>query len=156
VKTKKILVATDFSATSNAAVALATSLARQQGAQLLIVHVQESPLVYSGVEFDYRPEEPREEMLRQLQEVAPTDVSVPYEHRLIAGVPGPAIVAVAQKENADLIVIATHGRTGISRALMGSVAEEVVRKATCPVLTIKPTATAPSASRPAVACAGSG
>jgi nucleotide-binding universal stress UspA family protein len=62
---------------------------------------------------------------------------VPYEHHLITGDPATAVVQLAEEENVDMIVMGTHGRTGLSRLLMGSVAEAVVRKANCPVLTFK-------------------
>jgi nucleotide-binding universal stress UspA family protein len=78
-----------------------------------------------------------------LSEVVPTDTTVSYEHRLIVGSPATAIVFLAEKENVDMIVMPTHGRTGLSRLLMGSVAEEVVRKAKCPVLTVKSAAKRP-------------
>jgi len=149
----KILYATDFSAMSDVALELATSLAREQGATLLIAHVEESPVSYGGVEFDYRPEEPREETLQMLKEVIPTDISVPFEHRLILGLPAPAILDLAQREHVDLIVLATHGRTGLARVVMGSVAEEVVRKAKCPVLTVKSAAAAVKANRSPAVCA---
>jgi universal stress protein A len=150
---RKILYATDFSPMSDTALELATSLAREQGATLLIVHVEEPPAAYGGVAFDYRPEDPREEVLRMLKEVVPTDISVCFEHRLIVGLPAPAILDLARRENVDLIVLATHGRTGVARVVMGSVAEEVVRKSKCPVLTIKPTAAAVAANRSTAACA---
>jgi nucleotide-binding universal stress UspA family protein len=149
---KKFLYATDFSVTGDAALKVATSLAREQGATLLIVHVEEPPLVYGGVDFDFRPEEPREETLRALQRIVPTDISVPFEHRLVTGLPAPAILELADREQVGLIVLATHGRTGLTRVLMGSVAEEVVRKARCPVLTVKPAAAATVTNR-AAACA---
>jgi nucleotide-binding universal stress UspA family protein len=148
----KVLYGTDFSATSDAALEVATSLARERGATLLIVHVEEPPLVYGGVEFDFRPEEPREGILRALKEIVPSDINVPFEHHLIAGLPGPAIVEFAQQEQVGLIVLATHGRTGLARVLMGSVAEEVVRKARCPVLTVKPAASALVTNRSPAAC----
>ena len=150
---RKILYATDFSTMSDTALELATSLAREQGGTLLIVHVEEPPAAYGGVAFDYRPEDPREEVLRMLKEVVPTDISVPFEHRLIVGLPAPAILDLARRENVDLIVLATHGRTGLARVVMGSVAEEVVRKAKCPVLTIKPAVAAVAANRSTAACA---
>lgn len=137
---RKILYPTDFSAMSLTALEVATALARERDASLMIVHVEEPPLGYAGVEFDYRPEAPRDEMLAMLKEIVPTDISVPFEHRLIAGLPAPAIVEMAERENVDLIVMATHGRTGLTRVLLGSVAEEVVRTAKCPVLTVKPAA----------------
>ena len=136
----KIQYPTDFSAMSLTALEAATSLAREWGATLVIVHVEEPPLDYAGVEFDYRPEAPRDEILAMLKEIVPADISVPFENRLIAGLPAPAIVDMAQRENIGLIVMATHGRTGLRRVLMGSVAEEVVRMAKCPVLTVKPAA----------------
>jgi nucleotide-binding universal stress UspA family protein len=119
----------------------------------LIIHVEEPPLAYADLAFDYRPEAPREKILEALKEVIPMDIRVPFDHRLITGVPGPAIVELAQQEDVGLIVMATHGRTGLTRTLMGSVAEEVVRKAKCPVLTIKPAAHAVAASRSAAICA---
>jgi len=136
----KILYPTDFSPMSLTALDVATSLARERAATLVIAHVEEPPLAYAGLEFDFRPEAPRDEILRVLKEIVPTNISVPFEHRLIAGVPAPAIIDLAQREGIDLIVMATHGRAGLRRVLMGSVAEEVVRKAKCPVLTVKPAA----------------
>jgi nucleotide-binding universal stress UspA family protein len=140
----KILVPTDFSTLGQAALEMATSLARDQGAKLLIVHVEEPPVAYGGGELYYGLEEPnREALQRMLSEVVPTDTTVNYEHRLIVGSPATAIVFLAEKEIVDMIVMPTHGRTGLSRLLMGSVAEEVVRKAKCPVLTVKSAAKRP-------------
>jgi len=137
--TRKILYPTDFSTTGKTALEMATSLARDSGATLVIMHVEEPPMAYGGGEFYYGLEEPnREELRRMLAEVAPTDPNVPCERRLMIGTPATAIVELAQRENADMIFMATHGRTGLGRVLMGSVAEEVVRKAHCPVLTVKP------------------
>ena len=137
--TRKILYPTDFSTTGQTAMEMATSLARDSGATLVIMHVEEPPMAYGGGEFYYGMEEPnREELRRMLAEVGPTDPNVPCERRLMIGTPATAIVELAQSDNVDMIVMATHGRTGLSRVLMGSVAEEVVRKAHCPVLTVKP------------------
>jgi universal stress protein A len=134
----KILFPTDFSTLGQAALETATSLAKQREAKLLIVHVEEPPTAYGGGDFYYGLEEPnRQEIQRMLAEVLPTDPAVGYEHRLMIGSPATAIVHLAEKENVDMIVMPTHGRTGLTRLLMGSVAEEVVRKAKCPVLTIK-------------------
>jgi nucleotide-binding universal stress UspA family protein len=124
---------------------MATSLARDHGAKLLIVHVEEPPIAYGGGELYYGiPEPNRKDLQRMLSEVVPTDAAVPYEHRLLSGDPAGSIVHLADKEGVDMIVMATHGRTGLSRLLMGSVAEEVVRKAKCPVLTVKAPAGAPA------------
>ncbi len=135
---KKIIFPTDFSHCGDAALKMATSLARDTGATLLIVHVEEPPIAYGGGEMYYGvPEPASEDLLRMLQEVVPTDASVVYEHRLITGDPSTAIAKLADEEKADLIVMGTHGRTGFTRLLMGSVAEAVVRRAPCPVLTYK-------------------
>lgn len=135
---KKILFPTDFSHTGDAALQLATTLARESGATLIIAHIEEAPNVYAGGEFYYGiPNPPTEELQRMLGEIKPTDPSVPYEHRLLTGDPAAAIVRLAEDENVDMIIMGTHGRTGIVRVLMGSVAEVVVRRAKCPVVTYK-------------------
>ncbi|MGE0759903.1 MAG: universal stress protein [Pirellulaceae bacterium] len=135
---KKILFPTDFSHTGDAALEMATALARDSGATLIIAHVEESPNVYAGGEFYYGiPNPPTDELRRMLDEVKPTDPSVAYEHRLLTGDPAATIVRLAEEEGVDMIVLGTHGRTGILRMLMGSVAEAIVRRAKCPVLTYK-------------------
>ena len=134
----KILYPTDFSTMGQTALEMATSLARDRGAKLLIAHVEEPPIAYGGGELYYGIEEPdRKDLQRMLSEVVPTDPAVGYEHRLLMGSPAGAIVHMAEQEGVELIVMPTHGRTGLLRLLMGSVAEEVVRKAPCPVLTVK-------------------
>jgi nucleotide-binding universal stress UspA family protein len=144
-KMSKILFPTDFSHTGDEALGLATSLARDSGAMLYIVHVEESPHLYAGGEFYYGiPNPPTDELRRMLAEVKPTDPSVPYEHRLLTGEPAGAVVALAEEEGFDMIVMGTHGRTGIARMLMGSVAEAIVRRAKCPVLTYKHPARKPA------------
>lgn len=136
---KTILVPTDFSPYSEAALKLATILARDSGARLLIVHVSEPRPAYTvagvfaslpaGNEFSASNE--------QLQKVVPTDPQIAFEHRMIIGSPAEEIVKCAAAEQADMIVIGTHGRSGVLRLLLGSVAESVLRHATCPVLSIK-------------------
>lgn len=134
----KVIFPTDFSHTGDEALALATSLARDSNATLLIVHVEESPNVYAGGEFYYGiPNPPSAELRRMLEDVKPTDAGVAFEHRFLTGDPASTIVRLAEEENADMIVMGTHGRTGLARFLMGSVAEAVVRHAKCPVLTYK-------------------
>ena len=135
---KKILFPTDFSHCGDAALEMATSLARDSGATLLIVHVEEPPVAYGGGEMYYGIPDPATEDLKQmLSEVKPADPSVPYEHRLVTGDPSSVIVRLAKEEDVDMIVLGTHGRTGFTRLLMGSVSEAVVRRASCPVLTYK-------------------
>ena len=108
------------------------------GAKLLIVHVEEPPAAYGTGEMYYGIPDPDNPALhKMLTAVVPDDRTVPYEHRMITGDPADEIVALAEEEKADLIVMGTHGRTGLGRLLMGSVAEAVVRCAPCPVFTFK-------------------
>ena len=134
---KTILVPTDFSEFSEAALEYATSLARDTGAELLIVHVQEPPYYYDNAFGGFAVEPNDKAIFNLLEEVKPSDSDVRYSHKLLAGDNATEIVRLAEIENVDMIVMGTHGRKGLSRVLMGSVAEGVVRRATCPVLTIK-------------------
>jgi universal stress protein A len=137
-KADLILFATDFSKHSEAALACASNLAQTSGATLLIVHVhplqpaQGEGMLHAGV----YPQETADLRVR-LQEVTPTLPDVPFEHELLVGDPAAEIVDLATREKADMIVIGTHGRTGLLRLLMGSTAEKVVRRAPCPVVTVK-------------------
>ncbi len=136
--TKKILFPTDYSTASDAGLEMAESLARDTGATLVILHVEEPPAAYGGGELYYGvPEPDNTELLRMLHAVAPSDPAIPFMHKLVNGDPAAEIVRQAEAEGADMIVMGTHGRTGLRRLLMGSVAEAVVRRAACPVLTVK-------------------
>jgi len=104
---------------------------------LLIVHVEKSPQFYDGIPPVDEQLRYRDDLLAYLQEMAVPEGSVPYEHRLLVGDPAGTIVGLAEEEHVDLIVMGTHGRTGLSRVLLGSVAEAVVRRASCPVLMVK-------------------
>ena len=135
---KKILFPTDFSTSSDAALKYATTLAKDMGAKLAIVHVVEPPAAYGAGEMYYgipNPDLPA--LQKMLEAVKPTDPAVPCEHRLVTGEPAREVVELAKAEGVDLIVMGTHGRTGLGRLLMGSVAEAVVRRAPCPVFTFK-------------------
>jgi nucleotide-binding universal stress UspA family protein len=135
---KKILTPTDFSSASEGVMRLATALARDSGGSLLIAHVEQLPIGFGGGEAAMFVEPtPRNELTASLERVVPTDPAVRYEHRLLIGDPAREIVRLAADEGVDLIVMGTHGRGGLTRLLMGSVAEEVVRRAECPVLTVK-------------------
>jgi universal stress protein A len=137
---KTILFATDFSLASDAALANAEALAKSTGAKLLIVHVEEPPLAYGGGELYYGlPEPSSERILKMLEDVRPKDPAVAFTHRLTMGDPASEIVRIAGDEKAEMIVIGTHGRSGVSRLLMGSVAEAIVRKSPCPVLVYRET-----------------
>jgi len=142
--TKKILLATDYSPAGAEALRVATALARDSGSCLMIAHVSESELHPVGELFEEEPKASPKETA-QLEAILPTDSSVVFEHRLLFGEPGslsvvkPAdeLLKLAREEDVDMIVIGTHGRSGLGRMLMGSVAERVVRAATCPVVTVK-------------------
>jgi universal stress protein A len=136
-QTKKILFPTDFSTASDAALDHATAIARDAGAMLTIVHVEEPIDSYGGELYYGIPLPSNPEVRRMLEKVVPAHAAVAYEYRLEPGSPAETIVRIAREEGADLIVMGTHGRTGMSRMLMGSVAEAVVRKAPCPVLTLR-------------------
>jgi nucleotide-binding universal stress UspA family protein len=134
---RKILFPTDFSAASQAAMQYATALARDSGATLLIVHVEDlTPVMEDGL---YLPPAsvPNPEIKKMLEQVLPSDQQVPTEHILMLGTPATDILRLAEEHNVDMIVMGTHGRTGLGRMLMGSVAESIVRRAPCPVLTVK-------------------
>jgi nucleotide-binding universal stress UspA family protein len=142
---RKILFPTDFSHTGDAALELATTLARERGATLLIVHVQEPPAAYGCGEMYYgMPDPVTEDLEKMLERVVPTDADVPFRHMMVTGEPATAITRIAEDEGVELIVMGTHGRTGLMRLLMGSNAEMVVRHAKCPVLTYKQPASVPS------------
>jgi nucleotide-binding universal stress UspA family protein len=144
-----IVFPTDFSTASDAALVHAAALARQSGGRLLIVHVEEPPLAYGGGELYYGlPEPSSERILKMLEDVRPADPAVPFTHRLTMGDPAAEIVRIAGDENAEMIVLGTHGRTGITRLLMGSVAVAIVRRAPCPVLVYRETAERLAARKP--------
>ena len=127
---REIMVATDFSEASNAAVRVAHAYARTFGARLHVFHVT-WPEAYGVTE-----------LLARLAQDLGTSVPV-----VVASHPGDAaaeIVSYAKPRAIDLIVLGTHGRTGVTRALLGSVAERVARMAPCPVLTVPPRGAVPT------------
>jgi universal stress protein A len=135
---EKILVPVDFSVGDDSVVRLALSMARDFDARLIIAHVEEAPLSYAAGEMYYGAPMPETPELRDMLEgVVPASPGVEIELRLVSGDPAAAIVELAENEEADMIVMGTHGRTGLARLVMGSVAEAVVRRAKCPVLTCK-------------------
>jgi nucleotide-binding universal stress UspA family protein len=139
---KTILHPTDFSEHSDYAFRFACSLARDHGARLMVLHVLERPLLtYTGVMTAPPPPPPsaeqRQGVQEQLHRIKPPDPAIAVEHLLEEGDPATAILQVAQERRCELIAMGTHGRTGLGRLLMGSVAEQIVRKAPCPVLTVR-------------------
>jgi nucleotide-binding universal stress UspA family protein len=137
-KAEKILFPTDFSSSSGEVLRYATVLARDTGAELIIAHVHEPATAYGTGDVVVDTGESSDEALAaQLNSVAPTDPQVSHRHRLLYGDPIGQIVRLAEEEDVDMIVMGTHGRTGLTRLVMGSVAEAVVRRAGCPVLIVK-------------------
>lgn len=136
-----ILFPTDFSHASDSALEHAEAIAKQRQARLVILHVEEPPLAYGGGELYYGlPEPSSERIMKMLEEVKPSDAALEFTHKLTMGDPATEIVRIAEEEKADMIILGTHGRTGMSRLLMGSVAEAVVRRSPCPVLVYRETA----------------
>jgi universal stress protein A len=139
-----ILAPTDFSEYSKQAVEVAAGLAQKFGAKLMLLHVVELPayptegLVPSRVGVTLL-EDLEQQARQELEKIVPAPGGGKIEviRRVVVGIPYHKIVEVAAAEKVDLIVMATHGRTGISHLLMGSVAERVVRAAPCPVLTLR-------------------
>lgn len=147
ITTKTILLPTDGSEYSGKAIACALSFAKQYGAQLVALHVidqrweDQTRHTFTEVRQSVLKEakERREEEARRIVgEVADgaNNVGVGVETRIVTGFPVEEILRVGKELQADLIIMGTHGRTGIAHALLGSVAEKVVRRAPCPVLTI--------------------
>jgi nucleotide-binding universal stress UspA family protein len=149
-KVKKILVPTDFSKCSMAATDHAMSLAKTFQAQVILLYVMEPP-VY-GLDFSLTHPGTLPLVRQKLMEMMEQSVDVMREQgvevegRFIIGVPSVEIVSVAQKQNADLIVMGTHGRTGLAHIFLGSTAERVIQYAPCPVLTVKGAAALPTAT----------
>ena len=134
----KILVAVDLSCLSQTVFDYAAALGRDRDSSLIVLNVQEPHVDTPGAGTFYAPplcEDPELQML--LRKLRPADPSVGCEYRVELGFARDRILDVARQEGADLIVIGSHGRRGITRLLLGSVAEHVMRHAPCPVLVIK-------------------
>jgi nucleotide-binding universal stress UspA family protein len=139
---RRILVGLDFSDTSEHALDVAVELARRNGASLMLLHVYQVP----GYAFPETVVPAPPEMLDQLiadneRELArlagrARAAGVPVTWDQVAGAPSTEIVERARR-GCDLVVVGTHGRTGIRHALLGSVAERVVRRCPVPVLTVR-------------------
>ncbi len=146
---KRVLLPTDGSVCSREAMKYALSLAQQYVAAITVLHVgrhywEQMSQAPSGVEdgADIATRIQREqssEEQRILQEVvdAAHALHVPVEARAVQGSPAQVIIQMAKEISADMVVMGTHGRTGISHAVLGSVAEKVVQRAPCPVLVVR-------------------
>jgi nucleotide-binding universal stress UspA family protein len=134
-----ILHPTDFSPPAEAAYQTASALARQHNAKLVMLHAAQRPVTSVGG-LPVPPPTPAIDwggLRAQLEVLEVANPEIRVESRIVEGEPASAILDAARDLSADIIVLGSHGRTGLSRLLMGSVAEHVVRHATCPVLTVK-------------------
>ena len=137
---KNILYATDFSSHSNQAYFHAVALAEGHGARLTILHVCASRPVVLGegmLPATGAENQDIEYWKRQLEQIRPVNDGIQVCHVILEGSPAEEIIRYATDQGIDLIVMGTHGRTGLERLLMGSVAEQVVRGAPCSVLVVK-------------------
>lgn len=140
---KEILVPVDFSETALHAVRLAVRIAREGGARITLVHIGVVPYVDAGPFGASVPsmliaahEEMAAERMHALQRVAREEIpeGIPVRNKVREGFPPEEILAEAEESKADVICIGTHGRTGVERVILGSVAERVIRGAKIPVL----------------------
>lgn len=145
IQLKKILVATDFSEHAQLAVRYGAEFAKQFSAELLICHVVPYPDLISQLPPTaeaYIPSNLHEIHVRTAEEqgqklIAEFCQGVNAAFRYCSGSPFVEIIRLAKEEDVDLLIIGTHGRGAVAHMLLGSVAERVVRKAPCPVLTIR-------------------
>jgi nucleotide-binding universal stress UspA family protein len=144
---KRILYPTDFSPYSNQAYFHAIALAEAHGASLTILYVY-SPRAESG-----NGESDKRHWREQLEQIRPIDPKIAVHHVFLEGDPASEVVRYAVDAGIDLIVMGTHGRTGLERLLMGSVAEKVMREAPCSVLVVKLPKGQPAIESPEVAVA---
>lgn len=147
IQIQRILVPTDFSPLADTAVEVAAEYARRFNAHLTVVHVM--PPFFSGTEADifavssaYYGRELIGIMEGNLEKVAAPlrEQGISVDINLPHGVPAIEVVKLARQLDTDLIVVSTHGRTGLGHAFLGSTAERIVQKASCPVLTVRPQA----------------
>ncbi|HJV34709.1 universal stress protein [Geomonas sp.] len=140
----KILFATDFSESSEHAFEYALALSQQFGAKLIVLHVINEPVDLRGF---YVPHVSFENLEKEIEEGAQTMMTkfcntyikdfTNYECSIVTGIPFEEILKRAESEKVSFIVLGTQGRSGIDHLLFGSTAERVVRKAACPVVTVR-------------------
>ena len=141
----RVLVPTDFSATADAALEYAYLVAERFGASIQLLHVLDDPFVAEGLAAEaYIAEAPalrtamlRDAQSRLLHRATEQHPGIPVDREVLFGSGAKTIAEYAKQREADLIVMGTHGRTGVAHLLLGSVAERMVRIASCPVLTVR-------------------
>lgn len=144
-KLRRVLHPSDFSRASAAAFTRAVALAKASRAELVLAHVMSLPVPMAGD--GYIPPRVWEEMEASSRAYAQKQIDalvakarkagVRVKTLLLTGVPHERIVKAARSQRADLVVMGTHGRTGLKRFFLGSVAERVVASAACPVMTVR-------------------
>ena len=140
---KNILVAIDFSAGSAAALHQALVLADRFDARLLLLHVLHDPAEAPGF---YSSKKAGKKVFRNMEEAASRMMDefvaeylkkrTKFETRIAPGLPAEQVVHLAKSEKVDVIVMGTHGRSGLKRLMIGSVTDKVIRSAPCPVLVV--------------------
>ena len=140
----KILTAIDFSESSEYAFDYALTLATQFKAELTIIHVINEPVDLRGfyvphISFEQLEKEIEESAVKMMENFCSSKLGSfsNYKTAIVTGIPYDEITAAAARIDASLIVLGTHGRTGLDRILFGSTAERVVRSSCCPVLTVR-------------------
>ena len=151
VPVRHILAPVDFSSPSLDSLEYAIQLANGLGSKVTLVHVLE-PVYYDlecglgSIEHEVRKRDHWKKQLSELRDLVKS-FGLPAEFEISGGIPSDAILSCALRSGCDLIVMGTHGRRGVSRLRFGSVAEAVLRRATCPVLTVKTPKFAPGHPR---------
>ena len=140
-KIEKILAPTDLSNLSSLGLEYALELARGWGASVTVLHVADASELanYKAMSLDDLIKKHEQSLDKFLNDhFASLLPLVEVKQKVLAGPPAATVIGEAQREGTDLIVMSTHGRTGVAHMLMGSVTEQVVRTAVCPVFTVHP------------------
>jgi universal stress protein A len=135
---KRILCPIQFDSNCLAVLAIGKDIARQNKGKLFVLHVVSpvtDPTRVGGPALATHDEKVAEQQMAKLEQEQLADVEHEAVHRF--GHPAEEIIKAEHEYNVDLVVMATHGRTGVSHLILGSVAEQVVRESVCPVLTIR-------------------
>jgi nucleotide-binding universal stress UspA family protein len=143
IEVRRILAPVDFSDNTPPILEWAAHLAEEHGSSVVLLHAYHLPVEFQQLEGAYLPPdfwasvraEAEESLSRYAKEL--TDKGIPAETAVCEGYAATVIVEEAARRDADLIVIGTHGRSGFKHLLLGSIAERVVHKAPCPVLTVR-------------------
>jgi len=135
---QKVLCAIDFAANTAMTIEMARLVAESTRGNVILFHAVPMPVEAMGQPLMVEPLTGAEEDARRALERLAVENHLPsYEIRVVTGDPAASIIETAREDGADLIVMATHGRTGLSHLILGSVAERVIRESTTPVMTVR-------------------